>query len=100
MHPLNNALPGPYVPVQVTRSALVAHRYIYGSAASQQNLAVPEDFCSSLWNDFADPVFDGVGLHYFSLSLFPVYRLVLRGWGLRTDLVYITLSQPCTADLF
>ena len=37
--------------------------------------------------------------YYFSLSL-PVYRLVLWGWGLRTDTVYITLSQPCTADLF
>ena len=29
MHPLNDALPGPYVPVRVTRGALVAHRYIY-----------------------------------------------------------------------
>ena len=27
MHPLNGALPGPYVPVRVTSSALVAHRY-------------------------------------------------------------------------
>ena len=29
MHPLNAALPGPYVPVRVTRGALVAHRYTY-----------------------------------------------------------------------
>ena len=36
----------------------------------------------------------------FSLSLISVCRLVLWGWGLRTDRVYITLSQPCTADLF
>ena len=36
----------------------------------------------------------------FSLSLLSVYRLVLWGWGLWTDRVYITLSQPCTADLF
>ena len=36
----------------------------------------------------------------YSLSLLSVYRLVLWGWGLRTDRVYITLSQPCTADLF
>ena len=35
----------------------------------------------------------------FSLSLLSVYRLVLWGWGLRTDKVYTTLSQPCTADL-
>ena len=37
--------------------------------------------------------------YYFSLS-FTVYRLVLYAWGLRTDRVYITHSQPCTADLF
>ena len=36
----------------------------------------------------------------FSLSLLYVYRLVLWGWGLRTDRVCITLSQPCSADLF
>ena len=36
----------------------------------------------------------------FSLSLLSVYRLVLWGRGLRTDGVYTTLSQPCTADLF
>ena len=29
VQPLNDALPGPYVPVRVTRSALVAHRYTY-----------------------------------------------------------------------
>ena len=39
-------------------------------------------------------------LLYFSNSLLSVYRLVLWGWGLHTGRVYITLSQPCTADLF
>ena len=29
VHPLNGALPGPYVPVRVTRGALVPHRYTY-----------------------------------------------------------------------
>ena len=29
VHPLNGALPGPYVPARVTRGALVAHRYTY-----------------------------------------------------------------------
>ena len=29
MHPLNGALSGPYVPVRVTRGALVTHRYTY-----------------------------------------------------------------------
>ena len=27
VHPLYDALPGPYVPVRVTRGALIAHRY-------------------------------------------------------------------------
>ena len=31
MHPLNAALPGPYVPVGVTHGALDAHRYTYAS---------------------------------------------------------------------
>ena len=35
----------------------------------------------------------------FSFALLSVYRLVLWGWGLRTDRVYITLSQPCAAGL-
>ena len=77
----------------------------------------------SLWNDLANPVFDGVGLAgfksranaffiglcysiptivfcYFSLSLISVYKLVLLGWGLLTDRVYITLFQHGTVDLF
>ena len=29
VHPLNGALPGPHMPVRVTRSALVARRYTY-----------------------------------------------------------------------
>ena len=125
MHLLNDALPGPYVPVRVTRGTLVAHRYTYaspGCRTSQYHTTfVP--LAVFLWNDLAEPLFDGVGLAgfnsrdnvffiglscsiptivfcYFSLSFLPVYRLVLLGWGLRTDRAYITLSQPCTADLF
>ena len=29
MHPLNDALPAPYVPLRVTRGALGAHRHTY-----------------------------------------------------------------------
>ena len=29
VHPLNGAIPGQYVPVRVTRGALVAHRFTY-----------------------------------------------------------------------
>ena len=125
MHPLKGTLPGPYVPVQVTRSALVAHWYSYAQPHCR-TLQYSRTFIPlsvSLWNDLANPVFDSVGLagfksranafsfiglscsiptiiYSFSLSLLSVYSLVLWGWGLRTDRVYITLSQPCTADLF
>ena len=67
MHPLNGALPGPYVPVRVTRDALVAHRYTYAPPRCRtlqySKTFVP--FSVSLWNDLAGPVFDGVGLAVF-----------------------------------
>ena len=49
VHPLNGALPGSYVPVQVTCGALVTHWYTYARyTASIQNLAVQQDFYSLL----------------------------------------------------
>ena len=109
-NPLNDGLPGPYVPVLVTHGALVVHWYTYAPprcrASQFRRTFVP--LSVSLWNDLADHVSDGVGLagfksranaflfptivfYYFSLSLLPVYRLVLWCWGLRTDRVYVTL---------
>ena len=124
VHPLNCALPGPYVPVQVTRSALVAYRYTY-APPSCRTLQYRRNFIPSQCPSAAillmpysmvRPVTGGfqeqgqcflIGLScsfptivfYFSISLLSVYRLVLWGWGLRTDRVYITLSRSCTADL-
>ena len=67
MHPLNDALPGPYVPVRVTCGALGAHRYTYAPPrckTSQYHMTfVP--LSVSLWNDLAGPVFDGVELAGF-----------------------------------
>ena len=67
MHPLNDALPGPYEPVRVTRGARVSHRYTYAptrSRTSQYSITfIP--LSVSLWNDLANPVFDGVGLAGF-----------------------------------
>ena len=103
VHPLNGALPGPYVPVRVTRGALVAHRFTYAPPRCRTSLYrrtfIP--LSVSLWNDLASPVSDGMGLagfksranaflcsiptivfYYFSFSLLSVYRLVLLGWGL------------------
>ena len=67
MHPLNDALPGPYVPVRGAGGALVAYRYTYGPprcrTSHYRRTFVP--LSVSLWNDLADPVFDGVGLAGF-----------------------------------
>ena len=104
VYPLDGALTGPYVPVRVTRCALIAHRYTYAPprcrTSEYSRTFIP--LSVSLWNDLANPVFDGVGLagfksranvffiglscsiptiifYSFSLSLLSVYRLVLLG---------------------
>ena len=67
VHPLNGALPGPYVPVRVTRGALFAHRYTY-TLPHCRTLHYSRTFIPisvSLWNDLDNPVFDGVGLAGF-----------------------------------
>ena len=67
MHPLNGALPGPYVPVWVTRGALVAHQYTYAPSRCRTS-QYSRTFISLsvyLWNDLASPVFDSVGLYYY-----------------------------------
>ena len=67
INPLNGALPGQYVPVRVTRSALVAHRYTYAPLRCR-TLQCNRTFIPlsvSLWNDHANPVIDGVGLAGF-----------------------------------
>ena len=119
MHPFNGALPGPYVPARLTRGALVPHRYTYAPPrcvpCSTARLLFPSRCPSG--TILLTPYSGGfkeqgqcfpIGLsssiptivfYSFSLSLLSVNRLVLWGWGLRTDRVYITLSQPCTADL-
>ena len=85
MHPLNDALPGPYVPVRVTRGALVAHRYTYAKprCRTSQYRKAFAPLSVSHWNDLADPVFDGVGLagfraetmfFYWPKLLYPYYR--------------------------
>ena len=72
LHPLNGALPLPYVPVRVMRGALVAHQYTYApprcSTSQYSRTFIP--ISVSLWNDLANPVFDGVGLAGFNAFLF------------------------------
>ena len=70
MQSLYGALPVPYVPVRVTRGALAAHGSTCAPPRSRTTqylltlilLSVP------LWNDVADPEFDGVGLSSFKSS--------------------------------
>ena len=63
----SNPMPLPYVPARVTRSALVAHRHSFRPPRCRNShyrrTFVP--LSVSLWNDFSDPVFDGVGLTGF-----------------------------------
>ena len=62
-HPLCSALPVPYVPVRITRGALIAHRYTYAPprcrASQYRRTFIPHTV--SLRNDLVDPVFDGLG---------------------------------------
>ena len=48
VHPLNGALPGPYVPLRITRGALVAHRYPYAPPRCRTLQYVQQDFYSLL----------------------------------------------------
>ena len=70
VHPLCDALPVSYVPVRVTRDALVAHRYTYAPprcrTAQYCRTCIP--LSVSLWNDLHNPVVDGVGLEGFKTS--------------------------------
>ena len=67
VHPLNGALPGQYMPVRVTRGALVAHWDTYAPprCRTSQYLMTFIPLSVSLWNDLVDPVCDGVGLAGF-----------------------------------
>ena len=68
-HPLGVALPVPYVPVRVTRGALIAHWYTFAPprcrTSQYRRTFIP--LSVSLWNDLVDPIpiFDGVGLAGF-----------------------------------
>ena len=88
VHPLNGALPGPYVPVRVTLGAVVAHPYTYAPPRCRtlqySRTFIP--FSLSLWNYLANPVFDGVELAAFKSRanvcfwpklLYPYYSLLL-----------------------
>ena len=55
MHPLYGAFPVPYVPVRVTRGAVIRYTSVHLCASSPQ-------YRRTLWNHRGDLVFDGAGL--------------------------------------
>ena len=70
MHPLSGALPLSYVPARVTRGALAAHGHGHSFAPPRCRTSryrrsfVP--LSVSLWNNFSEPVFDGMLLASFN----------------------------------
>ena len=100
MHPLNDSLPGPCVPVRVTRVALVAHRYTY---APPRRTFVR--LLVSLWNDLADPVFEGVGLAGFkswanAFLLAKAALSLLLSSTIFSFLFFLSLDWHCGAEVF
>ena len=67
MHSLYGALLKPYVPVRVTRGAVIAHWYTYAPprCRTTQYRITFIPLSVSLWSDFGNDVFDGVGLSGF-----------------------------------
>ena len=120
MHPLCDALPVHYVPVRVTRGALIAHQYTYALPRCRisQYSRTFQYLSGMIWLTPYAMVWDWqvsragpipfcwpscsllFCLQLFSLSLLFLYRLVVWGWGLPTDRVSISLSRPCIANLF
>ena len=84
MHSLYDALP---VPVRITRGALVAHRYTYAPPrcrTSQYHMTFIH-LSETLWNNFADPVIDGVGL---------------AGFKSRANAFSLALAAPLLSSIF
>ena len=58
MHPLYGALPVPYVPVRVTRGAVISHRHTYAPplcrTSQYRRTFIP--WSVSLWNDLSDSI--------------------------------------------
>ena len=124
IHPLCGALPVPYVPVRVTRGAVIAHRFTYMRLVAAEPRSIAgllfrcQYLCGTILVTPCSMVRDRrvsrewpmpfywpscsrtFCLLLFSPSLLSFCGLVLWGWGLRTDRVLIAFSQPCIANLF
>ena len=118
MHPLCGALTVPF-----THGTLTAYRYTYAPPRCRTSqyrwTFIPYEYLSAtIWLTPYSMVWDWrvsragpmpfcwsscsllFCLQLFFLSLLFLYRLVVWGWGLRTDRVSISLSRSCIANLF
>ena len=105
VHPINSALPGPYVPARVTRGALVAHRYTYAPPRCRTLLysgtyifpsrcpfgTILLTLYSMMWDwrvSRAVPI-----LLYWPKLLYPYYSLLLF-------LFFLSIGWYCEAGVF
>ena len=104
VHPLNDALPGPYVPVRVTRGALVAHRCTNAPlrCRSSQYTTPFIPLSVSLWNYLANPVFDGALLAGFKsrANIFYWPKLLYSYYSLLLFLFFLSIGWYCGAGIF
>ena len=80
MHHLYGDLPVPYVPVRVTRGAVLEHRYTYSlprCRTSQYSITF-STFSVSLWNDLDDPAYSMVGYSRIFKSRSMLFFIGLR----------------------
>ena len=105
MHPFYEALPVPYVQVRVTRGTLAAHGHTYAPlrCRTSQYRRTLISISVSLWNDFADPVLNGVGLagfksraNAFSISLATRSLFVFHCFPF---LFFLCIGQQCGAGV-
>ena len=96
IHRLNDALPGPYVAMRVTRGALIAHRYTYWPplCRTSQYRSIFVRLSMSPWNALPDPIFDGVGLAGFKSRANALYwtKLIYTYYSL---LLFLNFSSFC-----
>ena len=103
VHPLNGALPGPYVPVRVTRGALVAHRYTYAEPCSTAGLLFPSRCPSGMillapYSMCGTGGFQEHGQCFFIGLICSISTIVLYYFSLY--LLFLSIGWYCGAGVF
>ena len=107
VHPLHGALPGLYVLVRVACSALVANRFTYTlpCCRNSQSCRTFIPLSVSLWNDLANPVFNGVGLVGFKsrANVFLLPKLLYQYYLIELPIfpfLFLSIGWYCGALVF